>query len=507
MTLTIDSGILQYIPKGSYYEKKDEQFDKIFKMWNELFKHDRTLFTLSTLLEGTGFSKGMMTHLLLSNPIKKGSGKDLMIPDGLDEDFEKNVIMYNLAKEKTPRALKNLLLLAGKDINSRRVNNSRTRKIILDFLFKDKQPRELDSMAINFKKKMATLIRHALGKYDLHKVLNEDKKTINKFFGKYNTKQILPIIYHLFDKQHPLMKFGTTVYYPKINAYWEARIAAQLGDVDKFKKLLKYLPVRTSMGFRNTFKLDIDKEEIYKKSTMGTREKLQMETAAKKSGVKVKVNYSKQDLYDLWKALYHKIITGDKTNISKIKDTIDKKQEKLPYIDLGSTVVIIDASHSMMGSKERPLHPFLTSLCISATLNNIKEIIFTGGYTSEGVLIPSGSTRLWSGLLKAVEFEPKTIVVISDGYENTMQGMFNKVYKHYKGKGYEFNLLHINPVFAAAANKGSARRLVTDINPMPVGNYKYLETEIIFNKMIENTNLVKNLLVNKYQKMIGGIKI
>ncbi len=500
MTLTIDSGILQYIPKGSYYEKKDEQFDKIWKMWFELFNHDRVLFSLSTLLEGTGFSKGMMTHLLLSNPIKKGSGKDLMIPDGLDEDFEKKIIMYNLSKEQTPRALKNLLLLAGKDINSKKVNNSRTRTVILDFLFKDRQPRELDSMAINFKKKMATLVRHALGKYDLHKVLNGDKKTINKFFGRYSVRHALPVIYHLFDKQ-----VKSNIYYPKINAYWEARYAARNGNVDKFKELIKYLPVRTSMGFRNTFKLPIDKEDIYKKSTMGSKEKLQMETAAKKSGVKIKVNYEKQDLYDLWKALYHKVLTKNKDNITKINSAIEKKQQTLPYIDLGETVVIIDASHSMMGNKERPLHPFLTSLCISATLNNIKELIFTGGDNSESVLIPSGSTKLWSGLLKAIELKPKTIVVISDGYENTMQGMFDTVYKHYKKKGYEFNLLHINPVFAATANKGSARRLVSDIKPMPVGNYKYLETEIIFNKMIENTNLVKNLLVNKYQKMIGGV--
>ena len=506
MTLTIDSGILQYIPKGSYYEGKDEQFDKIWKMWFELFNHDRGLFALSTLLEGTGFSKGMMTHLLLSNPIEKGN-KDLMIPNGLDESFEKNVIMYNLSKEKTPRALKNLLLLAGKDSNASKVNNSRTRKVILDYLFKDKQPRELDSMAINFKKKMATLVRHALGKYDLHKVLNRDKKTINKFFGKYGTRQVLPIVFHLFDENYFIIMGGkgTSIYYPKINAYWEARIAARLGDVDEFKKIIKYLPVRTSMGFRNTFKLPIDKEEIYKKSTMGEKEKLQMETAAKKSGVKIKVNYSKQDLYDLFKALYHKVMTGNTDNIEKISDAIETKQEKLPYIDLGDTVVLIDASHSMMGSKERPLHPFLTSLCISATLKNIREIIFTGGDNSKEVLIPSGSTKLWLGLLKAVEFEPKTIVVISDGYENTMQGMFNDVYEHYKTKGYKFNLLHINPVFAATATQGSSRKLVADVNPMPVENYKYLETEIIFNKMIENTNLVKNLLVNKYNKLIGGV--
>jgi len=504
MTLTIDSGILQYIPKGTYYEGKDEQFNKIWKMWSDLFTYDRYLFSLSTLLEGTGFSKGMMAHLLLSNPVEKGN-KELMIPDGVDEQFEKKIIMYNLSKEKMPRALKNLLFLAGKDSNASKVNNSRTRKVILDYLFKDKQPEELDSMAINFKKKMAILVRHALGKYDLHKVLNGNIKTINKFFGRYSVRHDLPIVFHLFDKR-PVYGSGDVVpYFKKVESYWEARDAARSGDIDKFRNAIKNLPVRTAMGFRNTFKLPIDKEEIYKKSTMGEKEKLQMETAAKKSGVKIKVDYAKQDLYDLWKALYHKILSGNEDNIEKINTAIETKQEKLPYIDLGDTVVLIDASHSMLGSKERPLHPFLTSLCISATLNNIREIIFTGGDNSKEVLVPSGSTKLWSGLLKAIELKPKTIVVISDGYENTMQGMFNKVYEHYKTKGHDFNLLHINPVFAASASEGSSRRLVADINPMPVENYKYLETEIIFNKMIENTTLVKKLLINKYQKLIGGV--
>ena len=39
----IDSGMLQFAPKGSYYEGKNEQFQAVNKMWTYLFKFDRPL--------------------------------------------------------------------------------------------------------------------------------------------------------------------------------------------------------------------------------------------------------------------------------------------------------------------------------------------------------------------------------------------------------------------------------------------------------------------------------
>jgi hypothetical protein len=108
--LRIDSGILQYVPKGAYYEGKDEQFKEVTNQWMDLLNYDRTLFSLVSLLNGTGFSKGAMMHLLLSYP---QSLSNLPVPSGLAFDYETKVIMYNLYKERTPRALKNLLMLTG----------------------------------------------------------------------------------------------------------------------------------------------------------------------------------------------------------------------------------------------------------------------------------------------------------------------------------------------------------------------------------------------------------
>ena len=503
--LKIDSGILQYAPKGAFYEDADEQFNRVFQMWSDLFNYDRTLFCLTTLLGGTGFSKGAMSHMLLGNPISNPA--NLPAIEGLSFDYESKVVLYNLAKERIPRALKNLLMLTGAE-GFNRVNNARTRKLILEFIF-NRSNRELDGLAVNYKGKLNTLVRHALGKQDVFKVLNGDSKIFNKWIGRYNI-QALPVVYHLFDKEP--YRDGLSAYFPKIDQYWSLRAAAQAGDVTAFRKYMKGMPQRTVMGFRNTYKVPVELSEIYETAKTSDRERIQLESAAKKSGAKkFKVNYKKQELYDLWKAFYHKLLTGDADNMEDIQEAIVEVSENQNRIDIGECVVVVDASRSMFGSDQRPLHPFLTSLCLVACLENVKDVFYVGGKVMEtptqdkvNVLVPSNATPLWKGLVDAVESGVQNIVVVSDGYENEVKGMFEHTYNHFKNKmEMQFNLLHLNPVFAADAKKGTARRLAADITPMPLADHKFLETEIIFNRMLENREMVKTLLVQKYKQLIG----
>ena len=503
----IDSGILQFAPKGAYYEGKDEQYNAVQSMWQQLFDYDRTLFGLLMILNGTGFSKGAMTHMLLSNPpeltyLEKGVGQLPAVIDGLPSEFEMEVMMYTLYKEKTPRALKNLLMLTGAE-GHKRVNNARTRKLILAFIF-NRDSKNLDFLAVNYKGKLQTLVRHALGKQDLSKVLAGNDKVFTKFIGRYN-HHAFPIICHLFNREIPT-EGG---YFPLIELYSKIREAAKVGDIVEFRKWMKHLPIRTVMGMRNLYKVNIDKKELFEKTKLSTKDKIQMQSAAKKTGAKVKVDYYKQDIYDLFKYLYFKVGSGDETDLPDIIDAIDLVQSKLPKINIGECVVVMDASHSMMGSDERPMHPFLTGLSIISTLDMVKDVIYVGGKEvgisssqTPGIVMPSSSTDLWRGLIEAVTTGIKEIVVISDGYENTIKGMFKHVYNQFKSSGYDFNLTHINPVFSAGSSNGTSRQLTDDTKPLPVGNYKYLETEVIFSKMIENTSLVKKLLISKYEKLL-----
>jgi len=510
MSKELDSGMLQYVPKGAYYEEKDAQFEAVKKMWDGLFDYDRALFALTSILNGTGFSKGAMTHKLLSNPVDSGTGKDL-VPDGLSSDFERKVIMYNLNKladNQMTRALKNLLMLTGGELHER-VNNSRTRKIILEFLF-NRPNDELDALAVGFKNKMQKLVRHALGKQDLYKILHGDLDLFRKKIGCYNS-WAEPVVLHLFNVQ-PTPMCVLRGHFPKIESYWDAKKYAQNGNIKEFKKLINKLPWRVCMGFKNTYKLDIDNSEIMGKAKMSDKEGLQMEAAVKRSGAKKrKINYDTQDLYDLWKALYFKAANDDTENVDDISGAIEKKTHKMPKLRFGDKcVVVLDASHSMFGSDERPMHPFLTGLCITSAIENVENVFIVGGKWKEftdkdkRVVFPANASPLWRGLVDAVVTGAENIIVISDGYENSVKGMFEHVYKHFKDVGHKFNVIHINPVFSADSKSGTVRSLAEDIEPIPVGSYKYLETEFIFNQMLENPDAVKTVLIGKYQKLIGG---
>lgn len=507
----IDSGILQFAPKGAYYEGQNEQYNAVKSMWQQLFDYDRTLFGLLMLLNGTGFSKGSMTHMLLSNSQdlifknpklgSRESGQLQCVIDGLPAEFESEIMMYALFKEKTPRALKNLLMLTGAE-GHKRINNSRARKLILDFIF-NRDNISLDFLAVNYKGKLQTLVRHALGKQDLSKILNGNSIIFKKFIGRYNP-HAFPVICHLFNKNIPSK--GT--FFPKIEEYYNLRDAAIRGDVDQFRKHMKELPIRTVMGMRNLFKVAIDKKELFEETKLSAKDKIQMQSAAKKTGAKVQINYKKQDIYDLFKFLYFKVSSGDETDIQDILEAINHVESKLPKINIGDCVVIMDASHSMMGSEQRPMHPFLTGLSIISALDNVKNVIYVGGKgvpikdLQSTIVVPANSTDLWKGLVEAVSSGVENVVVISDGYENTIKGMFKHVYNRFRQSGYNFKLTHINPVFSAGSSNGTARKLTDDTKPLPVGDYKYLETEVIFSKLIEDKHLVKKLLISKYQKLL-----
>lgn len=500
--LQLDSGILQFVPKGAFYETQDEQFKRIYKMWEDLFLFDRTLFCLTTLLGGTGFSKGSMSHMLLSNPQSVEDGA--LIPQGLAVDYERNIIMHNLQKERTPRALKNLLMLAGGE-GMRKVNNARTRKIILEFIF-NRDHDSLDNLAVNYKSKIKKLVRHALGRQTVSRIVDHgDERLFNKWIGKYHPNA-LPVILYLFDRPFPTEV--VMAHYKKIDQVLRLKEAAIKDDVDEFSKLMKGLPLFTVMGYRNTYKVTIDKADVLEGSKVTDRQALQMQSAAKKSGAKIAVNYDKQSIYDLWKIYYHNLMTSDTKDLKKIEKALDKKHEQAEKINIGPVTIVIDASRSMSGSEQRPLHPFLTSLSILSVLDNVVDVIYVGGSTLdvEGtqVAVPGGATDLWRGLTEAVMTDAKKIIIISDGYENSVKGMFEHAYNHFKNSGYDFDLIHINPVMSADASKGTARQLVPDVKPLPVSAPEFLETELIFNKMIESRDLVKQLLVNKYQKLIEG---
>ncbi len=152
--------------------------------------------------------------------------------------------------------------------------------------------------------------------------------------------------------------------------YLDLKLAAIMNDLTGFRKHMKKLPWRTVMGFRNTYKLEIEKSEILGASKMSDRDLMQTQTAQKRAGAKTvrKVDYKKQELYDLWKLYYHKILNNDGTDLNKIVQALDHVDAemgvKMQKIEFGDVAVVLDMSHSMRGSDERCNLRFLPRLIL-----------------------------------------------------------------------------------------------------------------------------------------------
>lgn len=481
--------ILTFVSKGSFYHTEDEQVQAIEQKWKDCLLEDRDLFSLATILPGSAYSKGRMNYYLLSNPVNSSSS--IVIRDNIYL-LEPTIIQHNLDNESIPRALKNCLMLVNN-----RVNNRRTQKVILRYIF-DRDIQDIINIAIKYKQKLACLIRHALGKQILYGILHHNEKLFDKYIGRYATLSALDVLDFIFDNLDVDKRSG----FAKLAQYQDLREHARTSNKKGFMLIAdkKVLPVEVLIGFRNTYKLDIALSDLLEAGKMSDRQKIQLQSTAKREDAEVEVDYNKQDIYDLWKLHYQKVLSNQAIDDDLMKAIDDKSKNKLD-IDIGRTVVIMDASRSMEGSDKRFLHPFLTSLTLTSVLPNVEHIMYSGGkwftpsQPSQSGLIyplikPSGPTNLWNNLIEACKLDIDSIVIISDGYENSVKGAFEHVYKSITDK----KIYHVNPVFASET--ASARRLASNLEPIVIDNYKQMKTNLIFRLLQTDKVLAKNMLVS-----------
>ena len=306
-----DASLLQFIPKGSYYNTEEAQRKAIEGIWQSFLDYNRQLFAFTLLLPGTDYSKARMSHLLLSNPVD--GSVPALVQDRAFGVFETEIMEYVLGHESTSRALKSLLLLQGRDMQ-KRVNNARTRKLILKYIY-GRDNNSLDNLAVAYKSKLADLTRHALGKQTLYGVLNGSGKPFWKTIGRINP-DAYPVVMHLFGRYSDyISRGGKAEKFPRVKLYYELGKIAAEGDAQGFVAFLEAnkgkIPYETALGMRNTHKLDVEAKTLIDTCKMGERQKFQSKAKAKREGTDVEVDYKKQPLYELYKLYIRNTLTGE----------------------------------------------------------------------------------------------------------------------------------------------------------------------------------------------------
>jgi hypothetical protein len=504
--MRFDPAVLQLTNRGSYYDTSDEQVQAGMKAFADFLAEDRELFALILQLPGSDYAKGRMAHMLLDQPDTRAVESRVNLPgDGAFsirwKDAEFNLILAALRAMSPARALKNLLMLTRREMG--RVNNRHTRRLVQAYLF-ERDTKSLDELLVKFRNKIRILVRHV-------------------GWPKWAWTELSNFLFN------SRMEWGDASQrilrdYPKVFSYIRARELARaygttLGDseragmLDHFKTHIKALPYEVAMGFRNTFKLPIEPKDLMETAKLSERQKAGMQAAAAREGAQVELNPAKLPQRDLLRMFYLAATVGVDTNIPVediAAELLKRWQGKKLPLDLGRVVVIVDMSASMYGSPERPLAPVYTTVELLGALPGVETILWAGGEekkepkTNMVCHLPAGDTCLYPYFLQAVTMHPDTLIVISDGYENRVEGALNWCWKFLSRNGAPFAFYQFSPVFDA--KKGGARALIPSIPAMPVENVQSIQTNLVVQMINQNPQAAKQALLKQAMPLLIGNK-
>lgn len=425
---------LYLVPKATFYDKESVVVKQGELLHQQIMEEDRELYTYLLFFEdATYYSKALVIRNLLSQSLHHPQNKDITVQDPQRLFIEDGLILRSLYQENMTHALKMLVRLQG-------VNNARTSKLILRFLFRRQNA---DRIVIKYKKKFKTLLVQALGTRNMYHIVKQDQKG-RKLFQKWiepcRNPLALEIIQFVFGKREEL----TNTYLIK---YQEGRLFFEEGS-----GILqgKDIPFEVLTGWNNFYKRGYSITDLLTKGNTSDKQRIQMQQAVRRdtdNQVVLQIDFSKYSAMELLKYIQ----TNGDTNITPAQGALESRLQSLSA-DVPSSLrgyaIVADFSASHAGSKESLYHSLYKNWILSRLLGTENSVFTVGGVSGDnsGSVYPSGDSNLTDGVIRAVKAGHRRILILSDGFENV--GFVNEVVGRLKELGQLDSILHLNPVFS-----------------------------------------------------------
>lgn len=328
------------------------------------------------------------------------------------------------------------------------VNNQRTASRIKRYILASP---DVELWAVSYRKTLATLLRHAMGKQVaqtcVHFLLRthpteHETSYLNQHIFKYDgdnnmqlVKEVFLFVFKAltyFKQDNPFIKIATqkpSAEHKLLTAYFEARENIEAGSV---------LPYKTLRGIAAIYHPKLDSKQIKR--------------LARKSKVKRNVidgeTPTDNTLVGQIRQFY---LTGDD---SKIVQKAIVEANRLPQWN-AHIALILDLSHSMTGTGTRAYNSTAIAIAIREVLTHKTDkltVLTIGSTENTRYPTPNGATNLANALLTAFEQAPDAILVVTDGYENMEKGDTKAILSATKAMGLDIPVLHILPAFTVRDN-------------------------------------------------------
>ena len=439
--------------RATFYNTKKEQAEALQVVHDYLFELERGLYTAALMLPGINdYSKQIGVQKLLLN-----KRADLEL---LTSEQERMVIEKIITKMPVHRML-NMFI----EVREKRINNARTRKIILRTVLNG---RNLELWSVRYRRKLSIVLEHAWGKRMtgiLRSILSKTERNaqelsiLNSQITKYlKRKDKADKVFECIGFVLGIRKDLTL---PLLTAFVDAKT-----DISKGKRL----PYEVLEGIRGRFFKDqLTSAKVLELTarTLTKSQRMVLQSTAKAKGVQVEMKPIDYDAIKLYIYAYNQGMT------SEIRDALNKKARqaasKMPvtFKHLG---ILMDGSESMRGNETQALRPIATACATRDMLRAASELTtihYAGGVAdNDGLVQVEGDTTLAHGLIELLEKGVDAIFIITDGYENAPAGRVGEVIRLARQIGIDTPIFHASPVMAAEA--GGIRTLGESVMSMPI---------------------------------------
>lgn len=477
---------------ATYYHGRDEQMTAIKKTVEGMYGLSKELPLILANQKG---ATGKFIQEVLLNEFKHtsiGGSCNIVNPiDWYDNGLSDKAILNSLFNLNEDSGIPYVLRLFV-DLKNEKVNNERSRKIMLSFILGNSN---LEFNALKYRNKMAKILKHIYG-VKITSVLiaiakkqlitngiyqnEKEQKIANDYLLKYyngDSRKAFKIFLFIMKQNEGIPYLASE--FPLLYEYFIAK-----GDITKATKVPEEVliglisnkthPQYTSM-WSDKLKREATKAMLRKNvEVTSINQQVRQTKSTAKLGVTKTVDLEKAtDFLALYKTGYENSFTEElKTAIDKLAEK--KKITNFSYRNIG---IVLDKSNSMSGNKiESKNTPkaiaHFTSMVLAKSAGTYSVV-----ETEEEV------TDLATAFVKLLKNENpskpyEAIFMITDGYENAYEGMTNEVISIFKNEtGRSLPIFQISPITSAEMN-AKVRTLGDSVTTLAVNSPVAIQPQI-----------------------------
>jgi len=468
---------------ATYYHSKDEQMKAIKAQTKNLYNVSKELPLIIASQKG---ATGRFVSEVLLNEFKstsRGGACNIVNPiDWYDNGLSDKAVLSalsNLAENGLPYVLRLFV-----DMKEAKVNNERSRKIMLGFLWGQDN---LEFYSLKYRNKIAEALRHVYGQKITSVLLSIAQKNTGLqtqvLIG--NEKELAIVNDHILKYYNgtPDQAFKLLLFLFKKDSGVSYNELPLLAEYQKAKVNIvgiKTVPEEILLGLISNKKhpqyATMWATELQRQSTKAlirtnvevtsVNQQVRQTKSTAKLGVEKVVDLEKAtDFMALYKTGFETSFTPEIGNaISKLADA--KKIEGFFYQSIG---IICDDSASMAGnkneSKNTPLAiaDFTSKVLVRSTKTH--NVVHTDGFSTD---IASAFVKLLKG--ESTDHPYDAIFILTDGYENSYDGLTNEVITIFQQEtNRNIPIFQISPMVSAEMG-ANVRKLGDGVVTMAVNN-------------------------------------